>query len=66
MKIQLKAVAAVLAGVGIGVTAMHGLQGGEAKPPPAFGIANGTSFAEPSSFVRLTPDYGEQAADLRR
>ena len=41
MKIQLKTVAAVFAGVGIGIVAMHGLQGGQAKPPPAFGTANG-------------------------
>jgi hypothetical protein len=40
MKIQLKAVATTLAGVGIGVAAMHGLQGGQAKAPPAFGTAN--------------------------
>jgi len=40
MKIQLKTVAAVLAGIGMGVAAVHRLQGGQAKPPPAFVISN--------------------------
>jgi hypothetical protein len=40
MNIQLKAVAATLAGVSLRVTAMHGLEGGQAKPPPAFVISN--------------------------
>ena len=38
MKIQLKTVAAALAGVGMGIAAMHGLQGGQEKAPPAFVI----------------------------
>ena len=38
MKIQLKTVAAAFAGVGFGALAMHGLQGGQAKAPPAFVI----------------------------
>jgi len=40
MKIRLKTAAAVVAGVGLGVAAMHGLQGGQAKAPPAFVISN--------------------------
>ena len=36
-KIQWKTVAAAFAGVGIGTLAMHGLQGGQANAPPAFG-----------------------------
>jgi hypothetical protein len=40
MNIQLKTVAAALAGVGIGIAAMHGLRGGQAKAPPAFVISN--------------------------
>jgi hypothetical protein len=40
MKIQLKTVAAVFAVVGMGIAAMHGLQGGQAKAPPAFVISN--------------------------
>lgn len=40
-KIQLKTAAAALAGVGIGIAAMHGLQGEQAKAAPAFGTANG-------------------------
>jgi hypothetical protein len=41
MKIQVKTVAAVFAGFGIGIAAMHGLHGGQAKAAPAFGTANG-------------------------
>jgi hypothetical protein len=44
MKIQLKTAAAVFAGFGIGVVAIHGLQGGQAKPPPAFVISNNCGF----------------------
>jgi hypothetical protein len=35
MNLQFKTAAAILAGVGIGIAAMHGLQGGQAKAPPA-------------------------------
>jgi hypothetical protein len=57
MNIQLKAVAATLAGVGIGVAAMHGLQGGQAKAPPAFVISN-IEVTDPAGYQK----YGEAAA----
>ena len=60
MKIQLKAVAATLAGVGMGIVAMHGLQGGQAKAPPAFVISN-IEVTDPAGYQR----YGEAAAALR-
>ena len=52
MKIQLKTAAAVLAGVGIGVLAMHGLQGGQAKAPPAFVISN-IEVTDPSGYQKI-------------
>jgi uncharacterized protein (DUF1330 family) len=57
MKIQLKTVAAVFAGVGIGIAAMHGLHGGQAKPPPAFVISN-IEVTDPEGYQK----YGEAAA----
>jgi len=57
MKIQLKTVAAVLASVGFGVLAIHGLQGGPAKPPPAFVISN-IEVTDPAGYQK----YGEAAA----
>ncbi|MBV8213725.1 MAG: DUF1330 domain-containing protein [Verrucomicrobia bacterium] len=57
MKIRLKAIAAVLAGVGIGVIAMHGLQGGQAKAPPAFVVSN-IEVTDPAGYQK----YGEAAA----
>ena len=57
MKIQLKTAAAVLACVGIGVAAMHGLQGGQAKAPPAFVISN-IEVTDPAGYQK----YGEAAA----
>src|SRR5260370_37848236 len=57
MKIQLKAVAAALAGIGIGIAAMSGLQGGQAKAPPAFVVSN-IEEADPAGYQR----YGEAAA----
>jgi hypothetical protein len=56
MKMQLKTVAAVFAGVGIGVTAMHALQGEQAKPPPAFVISN-IEVTDPAGYQK----YGEAA-----
>jgi hypothetical protein len=56
MSIQLKTAAAVLAGVGIGVAAMSGLQGGQAKPPPAFVISN-IEVTDPAGYQK----YGEAA-----
>jgi hypothetical protein len=55
MKIQLKTVAAVFAGVG--VLAMHALQGEQAKAPAAFVISN-IEVTEPSGYQK----YGEAAA----
>jgi uncharacterized protein (DUF1330 family) len=57
MKIQLKTAAAVVAGVGIGIAAMHGLQGGQAKAPPAFVISN-IEVTDPAGYQK----YGEAAA----
>jgi uncharacterized protein (DUF1330 family) len=57
MKIQLKTAAAVFAGAGIGIAAMHGLQGGQAKPPPAFVISN-IEVIDPAGYQK----YGEAAA----
>jgi uncharacterized protein (DUF1330 family) len=57
MNIQLKAVAATLAGVGIGIVVMHGLQGGQAKAPPAFVISN-IEVTDPVGYQK----YGEAAA----
>ena len=57
MNIQLKAVAATLAGVSLRVTAMHGLEGGQAKPPPAFVISN-IEVTDPAGYQK----YGEAAA----
>jgi uncharacterized protein (DUF1330 family) len=57
MKIQLKTVAAVLAGVGIGIAAMHGLQGGQATASPAFVISN-IEVTNPVGYQK----YGEAAA----
>jgi uncharacterized protein (DUF1330 family) len=57
MNIQLKAVAATLAGVGIGIVVMHGLQGGQAKAPPAFVISN-IEVTDPAGYQK----YGEAAA----
>jgi hypothetical protein len=57
MKIQLKTVAAVFAGVGIGVAGMSGLQGGQAKAPPAFVISN-IEVTDPAGYQK----YGEAAA----
>jgi uncharacterized protein (DUF1330 family) len=59
MKIQLKTVAAVLAGAGIGVAAMSGLQGGQAKAPPAFVISN-IEVTDPVGYQK----YGEAAAGV--
>jgi hypothetical protein len=56
MNIQLKAVAATLAGVSLRVTAMHGLEGGQAKPPPAFVISN-IEVTDPAGYQK----YGEAA-----
>ena len=56
MKIQLKTVAAVFAGVGMGVAAMSG-QGGQAKAPPAFVISN-IEVTDPAGYQK----YGEAAA----
>ena len=55
VNIQLKAVAAVF--VGIGVAAMSGLQGGQAKAPPAFVISN-IEVIDPAGYQK----YGEAAA----
>jgi hypothetical protein len=57
MKIQLKTIAAAFAGVGLGVTAMHGLQGGQAKAPTAFVISN-IEVTDPTGYQK----YGEAAA----
>jgi uncharacterized protein (DUF1330 family) len=57
MKIQLKTAAAVLAGVGMGVAAMHGLQGGQATAPPAFVISN-IEVTDPVGYQK----YGQAAA----
>ena len=57
MNIQLKTVAAVFTGVGIGIAAMQGLQGGQAKPPPAFVISN-IEVTDPAGYQK----YGETAA----
>jgi hypothetical protein len=57
MKIRLKTVAAVLAGIGIGIVAMHGLQGGQAKAPPAFVISN-IEVTDPAGYQK----YAEAAA----
>src|SRR5260370_19547947 len=57
MKIQLKTVAAVFAGVGMGGAAMSGLQGGQAKAPPAFVISN-IEVTNPAGYQK----YGEAAA----
>jgi uncharacterized protein (DUF1330 family) len=57
MKIGLKTVAAVLAGVSIGVIAMQGLQGGQAKALPAFVISN-IEVTDPAGYQ----EYGEAAA----
>jgi hypothetical protein len=57
LRIQLKTVAAVFAGVGIRVIAMHGLQGGQAKTPPAFVISN-IEVTDPAGYQK----YGEAAA----
>ncbi len=57
MNIQLKAVAATLAGVGMGVAAISGLQGGQAKAPPAFVISN-IEVTDPAGYQK----YGEAAA----
>jgi uncharacterized protein (DUF1330 family) len=39
MKMQFKTAFAVLAGVGVGIAAMHGLHAGQSKAPPAFVIS---------------------------
>jgi hypothetical protein len=57
MNLQLKTGAAVFAGVGIGILAMHGLQGGQAKAPPAFVISN-IEVTDPAGYQK----YGEAAA----
>ena len=57
MKIQLKAVTATLAGVGMGIVAISGLQGGQAKAPPAFVISN-IEVTDPVGYQK----YGEAAA----
>jgi uncharacterized protein (DUF1330 family) len=57
MKIRLNTVSAVLAGVVIGVVAMHGLQGGQAKAPPAFVISN-IEVTDPAGYQK----YAEAAA----
>jgi uncharacterized protein (DUF1330 family) len=57
MKIGLKTLAAVLAGVSIGVIAMQSLQGGEAKAPPAFVISN-IEVTDPVGYQK----YAEAAA----
>jgi hypothetical protein len=57
MKIQVKAVATTLAGVGIGIAAMRGLQGGQAKAPAAFVISN-IEVTDPAGYQK----YGEAAA----
>jgi uncharacterized protein (DUF1330 family) len=40
MKMQWKTAFALLTGVGLGITAVRGLQGGQAKAPPAYVISN--------------------------
>jgi uncharacterized protein (DUF1330 family) len=57
MNLQFKTAVAVLAGVGIGIAAMHGLQGGQAKAPPAFVISN-IEVTDPVGYQK----YGEAAA----
>ena len=57
MKIRWKTAAAVLAGVGFGVIAMHGLKGGQAKAPPAFVVSN-IEVTDPAGYQK----YGEAAA----
>jgi uncharacterized protein (DUF1330 family) len=57
MNIHLKTAAAVLAGIGMGVVALHGLQGGQAKPPPAFVISN-IEVTDQAGYQK----YGEAAA----
>jgi hypothetical protein len=57
MNTQLRTVAAVFADVGIGVLAMHGLQGGQAKAPSAFVISN-IEVTDPAGYQK----YGEAAA----
>jgi hypothetical protein len=54
MKIRLKAVAVTLASVGMGLVAMHGLQGGQAKAPPAFVISN-IEVTDPAGYQK----YGD-------
>ena len=56
MKIQWKTAAAVFAGVGMGVVAMSGLQGGQAKAPPALVISN-IEVTDPAGYQK----YGEAA-----
>jgi uncharacterized protein (DUF1330 family) len=56
MKTHLKRVAAVVAGVAIGI-AVHGLQAGQAKAPPAFVISN-IEVTDPAGYQK----YGEAAA----
>ena len=55
----MKTAAAVLAGVVLGVAAMHGLQGGQAKVPPAFVISN-IEVTDPAGYQK----YGEAAATV--
>jgi uncharacterized protein (DUF1330 family) len=57
MKIRLKTAAVTLACVGIGIAAVHGLQGGQAKAPPAFVISN-IEVTDPAGYQK----YGEAAA----
>src|SRR5258708_34169219 len=57
MNIQLKTVAAAFVSVGFGALAMHRLQGGQAKAPPAFVISN-IEVTDPAGYQK----YGEAAA----
>ena len=56
MKIQLKTAAAVVAGIGMGVAAAHGLQGEQAKATPAFVISN-IEVTDPAGYQK----YGQAA-----
>jgi uncharacterized protein (DUF1330 family) len=59
MKLQLKTAVAVLAGIGMGIAAGHGLQGEQAKAPPAFVISN-IEVTDPAKYQK----YAEAAAGV--
>jgi uncharacterized protein (DUF1330 family) len=57
MKMQSKTAFAVLAGVGLGIAAVHGLHGGQAKAPPAYVISN-IEVTDPAKYQK----YAEASA----